>query len=967
MVAECNGYFEELTKALESDCFADIHALLLRPLTQKVGGGKKPADSHRFNTLWELADAYRKGWSTNAAKFAAFSPEEVAQSAEETAALLTLLHTALTRFHADYRAEKKRREIAEFSDVSRAAYNLLLSPNGSPTALARELAASFDAIYIDEYQDVNTMQDTTFRAISTERNRFMVGDIKQSIYSFRGAQPAIFADYRRRFPPLADAVQKDAPCASVQMANCFRCDAPVIDFSNTVSGFLFDRCRDSIGYTKEDDLVFSKPAPETPSPACRVVLIDREKKDADEQPQSPPLGKEANSELCWIAQEIERLLCEERKADGSRITPDDIAVLTRGAAYAEPLARLLRARGIKVNNTSHKSLFENPEVLCMYSLLATIDNPTRDIHLAAALRSPFFGFTLSDLVRLRNGSDRALSLYEALCEAVETGRVSDQALLARCADFLARLRLYREKAEHLPVDRLLRYLYRETAVLGLCAQGTGGVQRENLNQLYEYARRFEGGGYKGLYAFIRYVDDVLKNNTAMPTVSDERDAVSLITIHHSKGLEFPVCFIAGAASAFNTEDAEVPILLDEAIGCATMLPNAGPFSRAHTFWRSALAMELMRRNLEQEMRVLYVAMTRARERLYITARPQWGVQTPLEQAELRAFADSLFPARTLFPKGRSFLDWILTALATKPSHEECTVEILQESEISTLPDAPAPTANANNFTSENVKENVADVLRQRFAFVYPYQHLTRLPAKLSVSRLSPVVLDVFDTDAASSPANWQTPDAKALLESFDRLPFSVESKQTAADRGTATHEFLQFCDFERAARKGVAWELERLIEEGFLPPEIKDAVRMDELEHFFESDLYHSLAKASDVHRETRFHIFLPAEYFTKDAEFAQKLGGERLPVQGVIDLFFTDADGKLILCDYKTDRLTRDELANPALAAATLGARHGEQLSYYALALQELCGRAPDRVLIYSLPLGRALDVTLPPICASS
>ena len=242
-------------------------------------------------------------------------------------------------------------------------------------------------------------------------------------------------------------------------------------------------------------------------------------------------------------------------------------------------------------------------------------------------------------------------------------------------------------------------------------------------------------------------------------------------------------------------------------------------------------------------------------------------------------------------------------------------------------------------------------LRERFSYSYPHAHLSRLPAKLSVSKLSPVVLDVYDNDAI--PHELLREDAERLLHSFEREPVFGEKTPDAAAKGTATHEFLQFCDFARVEKHGVREELTRLTE--------AEAVRIDELERFFKSRFYQDLSSATDIHRETRFNIFLPAASFTLDEEFAKELEGEHLLVQGVIDLFYTDAKGGLVLCDYKTDRLSAAELKDPALAAKKLSDRHGEQLSYYAKALGEICGKEPERILIYSLPLGEAVEVILP------
>jgi ATP-dependent helicase/nuclease subunit A len=253
------------------------------------------------------------------------------------------------------------------------------------------------------------------------------------------------------------------------------------------------------------------------------------------------------------------------------------------------------------------------------------------------------------------------------------------------------------------------------------------------------------------------------------------------------------------------------------------------------------------------------------------------------------------------------------------------------------------------------------MLKERFRFTYPYKALSRLPAKLSVSRLSPGVLDVYDGESAT-PESIREEDAERLLHTFERAPlFGAENPEMlAAERGTATHEFLQFCSFERAERLGIKAELERLVEERYLAPKVRELVRTDELERFFKSEFYRMLQRANKLHRETRFHIFLPAADFTNDPALARELQGERLAVQGVIDLFFENETGELVLCDYKTDRLTREELADPKLATAKLLSRHGDQLSYYAKALESLCGRLPDRIFLYSLPFGEGLEVKL-------
>ena len=958
-----SAYFSErleryrtLLSLLEEKRYEEARVALCADFAIKKPGGKCPERTPELISAMELCDLFLKNQKEkHVPVLSVFHTQEITRSAAESARVLRLLHAALTRFDTAYRAAKTQREIAEFSDVSRAAYHLLVGKDGKPTALAAEIRSKYDAIFIDEYQDVDSMQDATFRAVATDDNRFMVGDIKQSIYRFRGAQPNVFADYRRRFPALESA--KAGEPATVFMSNCFRCDKNVIDFSNTVSGDLFGSAAESIGYSKEDDLVFSKdlPTPDYTGEKCRVVLIDRAKPEKGEH-DAQDKEDASKAEARWIAREIARLLGGEKKADGTRILPADIAVLMRNASLAPHIAKHLAALGIPCNDTSRKSFFENPDVLCVYSLLAALDNPYRDVYLAAALRSPFFGFTLEDLVALHATNAGDLSLYEAVKTAAQDA-TGDDARSLRLRDFAKRFSLWREKARTLPVDRLLRYLYRESAILSFAgrADDAGNApaeRRANLQRLYEYARTFESNGFKGLYQFVRYVDGIMESKGKMPAPDGEENAVSLITIHHSKGLEYPVCFLAGTATRFNDKDLSKHFLDDEELGCAIRLPNAGPFSRANTFQRQSIALLLRRRALEEEMRVLYVAMTRARERLYVTADSPYGADHLLTRAALAASEGGRFVCE----RGPAYIYWILAALLRADHDAFAVIDVVPEADIPANVTADLPTKETDLPTK---RDEISSVLKERFSFVYPARYLARLPAKLSVSKLSPGVLDVYDPQTPA-PSEIREADAEQLLHSFDQAPafLSPAQKATAAARGTATHEFLQFCDFALTEKYGVKAELDRLIEKRYLAPETRDLVRFPELSRFFESDFYRSIKQARELHRETRFHIFLPAADFTKDEEFARTLGEEKLAVQGVIDLFFFDKEGRLILCDYKTDRLEPAELADERLAAAKLRGRHGEQLSYYAQALEDICGKRPDQILIYSLPLGKALEM---------
>ena len=256
-------------------------------------------------------------------------------------------------------------------------------------------------------------------------------------------------------------------------------------------------------------------------------------------------------------------------------------------------------------------------------------------------------------------------------------------------------------------------------------------------------------------------------------------------------------------------------------------------------------------------------------------------------------------------------------------------------------------------TDESVPTEInTDEIRSRLEFKYPYEHLNKLPAKLSVSKLTPTVLDDVDNDALT----LESAEDAHILEIHEF--FESKSRKTSADRGTATHLFLQFCDFENTSRNGVEAELERLVEKRFISPSIAKLINKKQIEAFFKSDFYKSLSSADKVYREQRFNILLPASHFTGNAEFEEQILGEEILVQGVIDLFFTTPDGKIVVCDYKTDRLSDEEIKSAPLAAEKLRERHAKQLSYYAMAIEQMCGKKPDKIYIYSLPFGEALEI---------
>ena len=893
------------------------------------------------------------------------SESEIRLEAALTAKHVSTLYQILSAFHIRLCEEKQRRNIMDFDDIKRYTYKLLVNEDRTPTELARQYQKQFSDIYIDEYQDVDLVQDLIFSAIS-DNNRFMVGDIKQSIYGFRGAEPRVFASYRERFYSLDTDKDSEPPRdvdeATIFMSENFRCDLNVIKFTNLVCSRIFGATAESIGYTPLDDLRFSKFPPVSDHKAeLAVILTSKEESedlDTEDSEENAALKGSADEndtpdneeyEAEYIAEKIAGLLGKETLANGKAITPGDIAILYRSSKMVSYLSASLSKRGILCSAGGGGSYFENPDVLLVLSLLNAVDNPHRDIHLTATLCSPLYEFTLEELIAVRKSCSGAFSLYDAILMRAE----EDDELGRKCRDLDESLSSLRTSALSLPVDRFLRILFESDIFVasGLLSDRDSFGEGGNLLRLYDYARTFESGSFKGLYNFIEFINDLIENDKILEVAPKERCAerVTLTTMHHSKGLEFPICFICGAGKKKNMRTIYQSLLYDKSIGVAMKLSDPTGFSRVNTPMREAIAISRLIDETEEEMRILYVALTRARERLYITATSTADTDTLLTRARMLA----RYSCRSTITHCTSFLDWLLIPFGDPSADLSCcTLKIIRPEEL--IADGENESENEGGQRLERPAPDPALLghLREKFSFSYPYSMLNRIPAKLSISRLSPDILDEEDTSAQLEL------NKKTAVPDF----FISGKTQTAsaAERGTATHLFLQFCDLRRARRAGISEEIGRLIEKRFIPENIADLIYVDELERFISSPLADSILSADSIIREQRFNILLPATAFSENKEFRELLSEEALAVQGVIDLILIDKNGDIELYDYKTDRLSRAELENNDLARAKMNSVHGLQLSYYAHAVELMFGRKCRRVCVYSTHSAQLYDIDL-------
>ncbi len=897
-----------------------------------------------------------------------------------------ILYEFLLAYDKRMEEEKNKRGICTFTDNRRRLLKMLMDENGNPTPLCFAYQTKFDEVYIDEYQDVDDVQDTIFKLIGGD-HRFMVGDIKQSIYSFRGADPSVFAGYRSRLTPLAKG--DDPKGNSIFMSDNFRCDESVIRVSNAVCSHVFSACPESIGYLPEDDLGLAKKKPHDSyvSPPAHIALIEplsaKEKKALDREPM--------NCEAVYVANQIAELLRSgARKADGTRIQPGDIAILSKVTTGFGEYLTALADMGIptgcaeleKIRAT--RDVLHGPDMMYLLNLLRVINNPDNDLPLSEILRGDFPAMTLDEVITLRRMGEAHGSLFSAI-ESFAKDDDAEPVLKKKACDFLSWLEDYRNVSTSISADGLLRLLRKDKRVM--CRQ------TKAFTFLYENARNCRVAPFVGLYTFLNYMENMLLTSKNAPADQGENipgGTVRLMSIHKSKGLEFPVCFVVGCGKDFLLLELKDDLLFNKETGIAMKHYNRVTQRKFNTVLRQATAQAITIQSFEDEMRALYVAMTRARERLYLTG---------INRKDRNFSAGDRYAALT----GGCYLSWIKAGLKVHPevkpfynlisiSEGDITPgKALTPLELAALleddvQDEKKKEEKTQEKAFEKAQESRYQTILAGVAAPDSMQAKVRsVPTKVPASRMSDDLLDqcVFVTTDISpreddKPLSSESEGTLCHVEtiknvkqavslmhrSTDRNDFELLHKEsdrpTAAEKGTVTHLFLQHCNWQNVLSMGVEEEISRLAEKGFISAHAAKILDRKQLAGFFDSSFMKRAITAVREERELKFQRLIPLRALTKDSDFADALGDRTLYVQGSIDLVCHYADGHIELCDYKTDRLTPEELADPSLLALHMKEKHGNQLLQYAAAVEEIYEQRPHKIYIFSLPLGEAIEIDI-------
>lgn len=842
--------------------------------------------------------------------------------------------------------EKKRdRKLLDFSDMEHLALQILIAKEESgrivPTATAREYQEYFKEVLIDEYQDSNLVQEYLLWAVSGEtagnHNRFMVGDVKQSIYKFRLARPELFLEKYHTYG------RAGTETCRIDLHQNFRSRQEVIQTVNTVFRNIMTKELGGIVYDDSAALYAGASFPEQAGCESELLLFGKPKKGED------ITAKQA--EALGIAERIRELkahfLVTDRESGKLRpLMYRDIVILLRTTSgWDEEFRDVLAGEGIPAHVTGKTGYFASEEIRNVLQFLRVLDNPQQDIPLFGVLHSVFGGFSDEEAAMLRSSMDSDKSLYDCLCAGAQCAGADAQGmqeelpvqLAEKCRCFAEQLAKYRSCTAYMPIQELLRMIFEEYDYLPyVAALPAGGKRLANVEMLLEKAAAFEKNSYYGLYHFIRYVEQLEKYNVDFGeagTLDENADVVRIMSIHKSKGLEFPVAIVAGLSKRFNMQDAAQPMIVDMELGIGVDYVNAAERVKNRTLRGKVVATKLKLDNLSEELRVLYVAMTRAKEKLIMTG----AVADPEKVLSLRKTEPVTY---TGLCSATSFLDYLL------PVFPNVTVKTMDELVLSGVQETFLREDRRLKLTQGAPKEQEAmELLSARFSYVYPHENLNKLFTKTTVSELKKAAM-VGDGE---EPAE----ELFAEKEVCPYIPAFMREKEevSGTTRGSAMHRIMELLDFTRAYEDEAALSeaVDFFQAQGRLTGEYAAALRREKLLHFLRSPLAGRMRRAAErgqLYREQPFVYGIDAARLSDGEHTFPK--GETVLIQGIVDAYFEE-EGELVLLDYKTD-VVREP--------GELVKRYRTQLDYYEEALKSLTGKPVREKLLYSFYLGTAIPV---------
>lgn len=982
----------------------------------------KDADKDAQEEVKKIRDEVKKKVKGIKEDIFTLSPEEAAESLKGMYPVMKALSRIVIEFDRRYSARKRERSILDFNDLEHFCLNILteVKENGEivPSSVAMAFREKFEEVLVDEYQDSNSVQETIInmvsRKFSDRPNVFMVGDVKQSIYRFRQAKPELFLEKYNTY-----SMEEGSLARKILLFKNFRSRAGVINSVNYIFKQLMSETVGELDYTDVEALNLGASFEEIDEEnievggATELHIIDRSRDSSEETGQvQEEYESEETAEISSLLEqeELDNIQIEARlvakrikqlvnqKADrvfnvydkeikGYRpVKYRDIVILMRATSeWAPVFMEELSMEGVPVYADSNTGYFQTVEIRTVMSLLQVIDNPYQDVPLLAVLRSPIFGITPEELIDIRM-LDREKHLYESIkslaAEAEEPEiaigladhiKFYEESLREKIQNFTASLEKWRERSIHMPIDEFIWYLYMDTSYYGYAGAMPNGAQRQaNLRILFQRARQFEQTSYAGLFNFISFINRLRSSSGDMgtaKTLGENEDVVRIMSIHKSKGLEFPVVILSGCGKQFNLMDLNRRILYHEELGYG---PDFIDYKRRLTFptiKKIAIKKKFRLESLSEEMRILYVAFTRAKEKLIIT-----GSVAKLESAAGK-WCYAANQGNDKVPdyevvKGRSYMDWIGMAISKHKNGEPIRkvydnyVNVTGEDEKSTwqvkiwnkndilvdkkLGAVDELVEEKQDIPEKITKEEYSEEIQRRLDWKYKYIAASKVPANVSVSELKRAAA-FEDMDDGNVVSIYKTREVK-------KPRFLQEEKGLSpAERGTAVHFAMQHLELDKVGNQSeILDQIKVMVQKAFITEEQADAIRPFTILRFFQSPIGRRMLKAhregKGVNREVSFYIDIPAATIDKSLP-PEIYEEEMVRLQGVIDCYFEE-DGGLVLLDYKTDYVGEE------VTVEDIKERYKVQIKYYSETLEKIMGMPVKEKYLYLFYSGEIVNM---------
>lgn len=870
-------------------------------------------------------------------------------------ALLDLVAEFAVRFDA----EKRERRIADYSDLEHYCLKVLLDENSTEcnpvkSWAAKELSQKYRYVMTDEYQDSNAVQELILYLVSNENNRFMVGDVKQSIYSFRLADPDIFTEKYNTY-----LCEKGTDNERIDMYRNFRSRGEIISGINFLFMQLMQRELGGISYDKNAMLYLGADFPEyigaaKAGGALEINCIFTDTSDNEENDESEDLSG-IEKEMNFVADRInglmygeDRLEVYDRKIDDYRpLRYSDIAVIMRNMTHGAEFIEILRQKGIPASADANTGFLETTEVMTALNFLRIIDNSRQDIPLSSVLRSAVYGFTADDLltVRLESNCD---DYWDSIIYYSENG--SDSAIKEKLKIFIRQLNKWRDISVECTINELIWSVYTDTGFYDLAGVMSDGKARQaNLLKLVKKASDYDSLSFKGLFDFIRYIEKINKNNVTIDgeTSGQSGNSVRIITIHKSKGLEFPVVFLSGTASKFNKRDLSSNVVVHKKLGVGSEYTDTDIRVKYNTLPRAVINEALLKDLISEEIRILYVAMTRAKEKLIITANTKYSEKRIAKWEMFNGRKEIELPAYEITVTD-NYLDWIMMSLSRHRNGEKiCELSftmpkntgnglfdydarfevnfIYDKTETSYIHQSDVFTQVSSKEDKEFIKEQV----NARLDWVYPYTLETKIPGSVTVS-------DIKKIRGEKYPFTVKTPKF-----------YSEEKGLSASEIGTAVHKVMEHMDFSKEyAYEDIKELIDICYESGILSEQEKKSVNVKKIEQFARSDLYKRIMMSDAVYKEEAFTIAISPEEIYNLQEYGEI--DEKIILHGRIDCYFVEGR-EVVILDYKTDYFNNEK---------EFSDKYSIQMKLYTKAVEKVTGMKVKECCIYSISAGKVIKI---------